>query len=208
MRVPEHGVMRVERPFKYRRLSPFFVFGRLAKYDLDTVDRFIEWSDQQRRARQRYLERLPSPGGPDDQHVDDVAEIDAFTSLYAEAAIVMLWRSVEMFRKRTIANALGPSQAQSTFQHRKFREALARLAISEATLRCGESVDELRCINNAVKHEGRVGTELTRHPLWKKRHGEELGDLRPHYRRLRPLAERYIEDLIAKATQWWERKPA
>ena len=199
--------MRVETPFKYRRLSPFFVFGRLAKYDLDTVDRFVEWSDHQRRGRQRYLERLQSPHGPDDQFVDDVAEIDAFTSLYDEAAIVMLWRSVEMFRKRTVANALGPSQAQAAFQHRKFCEALARLGISEASLRCADSLNELRRINNAVKHEGRVGTELAKHPLWKKRQGEELGDLRPHYRRLRPLAERYIDDLIAKATQWWERKP-
>jgi hypothetical protein len=200
--------MRDEKPFKYRRLSPFCVFGRLAKYDLDTVDRFIEWSDKQRRTRQRYLQRLPSHQGPNDQFVDDVEEVDAFTYLYAEAAIVMLWRSVEMFRKRTVANALGASQAQRTFQHRKFLEALSRLGISESALRCAASIDELRCINNAVKHEGRVETELAKYSLWRKRHGDELGDLRPHYHRLRPLAERYIDDLIAKATQWWEHKPA
>jgi len=74
--------MRVEMAFKYRRLSPFFLLGRLAKYELEDVDRFLAWSDQQRRGRQRYLEKLPSSDGPDDQFVDDFAEIDAFTSLY------------------------------------------------------------------------------------------------------------------------------
>lgn len=200
--------MRVEKPFKYRRLSPFFVFGRLAKYDLDSVDRFIEWSDQQRRARQRYLDRLPGHSGSEDRFVDDTTEVDAFMYLYAEAAIVILWRCVEIFRKRTIANAIGAPRAQVAYRHRKFCEALSRLGISESTLRCAESVDELRCINNAVKHEGRVGSELAKHSLWKKRQGDELGDLRPHYRRLRPLAERYIDDLVTEATRWWEHQPA
>lgn len=113
----------------------------------------------------------------------------------------MLWRCVEIFRKRTIANVLGASHAQDTYKHHEFRRALSRLGISEAALRCADSVDELRCINNAVKHEGCVGTKLAEHSLWKKRQGEELGDLRAHYLRLRPLAERYIEDLVAKATQ-------
>ncbi len=200
--------MQVEMAFKYRRLSPFFLLGRLAKYELEDVDRFLAWSDQQRRGRQRYLEKLPSSDGPDDQFVDDFAEIDAFTSLYTESAIVALWRCVELFRKRTIAQALGPAQAKSVYRHRDFSNALARLRISEPKVRCARSVDELRCINNAVKHEGRVGRELAACPRWKKRQGEELGNLRLHYARLRSLTERYIEDLMTKATRWWERKPA
>jgi len=200
--------MRVERHFKYHRLSPFFVVGRLAKYELEDVDRFLAWSDQQRRVRQRYLERLPSSDGPDDRFVDDFAEIDGFKSLYTESAIVVLWRCVELFRKRTITNALGLNQARSVFRHREFCQALARLEISEAKLRCARSVDELRCINNAVKHEGRVGTELAAHSRWMPRQDEKIGNLRPHYARLRPLTERYIDDLVAKVTQWWKRKAA
>jgi hypothetical protein len=193
---------------KYRRLSPFFLLRRLAEYELEDVDRFVAWSEQQGRARGRYLEKLPPSNGPDDQFVDDFAEIDAFTSLYTGSAIVALWRCVELFRRRAIAQALGTTEAKSVYRHRDFSQMLARLRISDSKIRCARSVDELRCINNAVKHEGRVGKELAGFPRWKKRHGEELDDLRSHYARLRPLTKRYIEDLTTKATRWWEHKPA
>ena len=114
---------------KYRRLSPFFLLGRLAKYELEDVDRFVAWSERQRTARQRYLEKLPSSDCPDDRFVDDFAEIDAFTSLYTESAIVALWRCVELFRKRAIAQALGPAQAKSVYRHRDFCQMLPRLRI-------------------------------------------------------------------------------
>ena len=85
---------------------------------------------------------------------------------------------------------------------------LGQLKISEAGLRCAKSLNELRLLNNAVKHDGHIEERLAELPRWKRRAGEEIGDLRSHYHRLRPLAERYIDDLTGKATKWWKSKPA
>lgn len=199
---PLYGdVTQVRRPFKYRQRSPFHVLGRLARYEFENIDRFLEWANQQARARQRFLERLPGRIGTDDCFVDDVAEIEGFTSLCNESAIVMLWRCIELSRRRLIANALGARMARGVFRHANFCQALSMVRISEAKLRCARSVEELRCLNNAVKHEGLVGAELATHARWKGRLGQELGNLRPHFDRLRPLAERYINNLVKKAAR-------
>lgn len=144
----------------------------------------------------------------EEQYVDDVAEINGFARLYTECAVVALWRCVELFRKRAIAQACGAAEAKAAFRHRDFCQMLEQLRISESKLRCARSVNELRCLNNAVKHEGRIAGELATLSRWKGRSGKELADLRPHYIRLRPLTEHYIRDLAERATKWWESKPA
>lgn len=190
--------------FQYRALSPFFLLRRLASYELGDVDRLVAWSEQQRRAREKSLKRLTRSA--EDQFVDDMAEIDAFAELYAECAIVALWRCVELFRKRVIANAAGAAKAGAAFQHKRFCRMLEQLGIFESTLDCAEDVNELRCLNNAAKHDGYVGGELATLAPWKQQEGKKIGDLRPHYARLRPLAERYIADLTMRANEWWKKE--
>ncbi len=184
---------------KYQyRSQPFYPLLRLARYELEDVDRLVIWSEQQRQAREKLLERLTQS---DEQFVDDVAEIDAFAQLYAECAVVALWRCVELFRKRLTAKVIGPPEAGKIFQRKDFCLALNKLGILESNLHCSKSVNELRCINNAVKHDGYVGEMLAALHRWKQRSGEEIGDLRPHYVRLRPLTERYMNDLTKRATR-------
>ena len=70
------------------------------------------------------------------------------------------------------------------------------MRIKEGKIHCAKDVDELRCLNNAIKHERRVNSALAKFPGWKK--GTELGDLESHYYRLQPLAKRYLEDLAKR----------
>ena len=176
----------------------------MATYELEDVDRLVDWSERQRRTREKSLRRItPSV---EDQFVDDMAEIDAFAELYAECAIVVLWRCVELFRKRVITPAVGGAKARQSFKHKAFCRMLKQMGIPESDLRCAAEVNELRCLNNAVKHDGHVGEELAAFPHWKLREGETLGDLRPHYARLRPTVKHYMDDLTKKGAAWWERK--
>jgi hypothetical protein len=190
--------------YQYRGRSPFLLHQRLARYEFEDVDRLINWSKQQRQARVELLDRLTQ--SVEEQFVDDVAEIDAFAKLYAECAIIALWRCVELYRKRVIAQALGRAEADRVYINEVFCKKLAQLGITESTLRCAKSVNEIRLLNNAVKHKGYVEGELAALPRWKLKSGQRIGDLRPHYVRLRPLADRYIDDLTKMATEWWKRK--
>lgn len=190
--------------YQYRR-QPFHLLLRLARYELEDVDRLVRWSEHQRQGREALLERLTHS---DEQFVDDVAEIDAFARLYAECAVVALWRCVELFRKRVTAQVIGAPKAGEEFRRKDFCGLLKQLGIPESKLRCEKSVNELRCLNNAIKHDGYVGGKLAALHRWKQRSGQKIGDLRPHYVRFRPLVERYMDDLTKRATEWWESKPA
>ena len=85
------------------------------------------------------------------------------------------------------------SQRPFTFNHSTFLKVLRKLKIKEGKIHCAKDVDELRCLNNAIKHERRVNGTLAKFPGWKK--GDKLGDLESHYYRLRPFAKQYLEDL-------------
>ncbi len=174
------------------------MFLRLAKYGMDNIDEFLNLAKKARRLQQQGLERIAANSGgntPDDWLVDDFAQLDDFGSLCAEFAIVGLWRCVELYGTKAIRVASGNEAASKVFNHKAFQKELLNLGIVESRIRCARSVDELRCLNNSIKHEQRVGSELAGFRLWQSKKGRELGNLEHQYRRLRPVAERYLVDL-------------
>lgn len=194
---------------KYKRRPPFLLLRRLAKYELDHIDNFLNLSNKTRQSTQTSLERLLTTKDVEelnDWQVDDIAKLDEFATLTSEFAIVGLWRCVELYRKRIITTILGRNTAKKVHIHKVFKQKLLTLEIEEERIRCARSVDELRCINNAIKHERCVGNGLSNFRLWKGKLSDELGELVSHYTRLRPLAELYIEDLTNRLNYRWKKK--
>ena len=184
--------------FKYQSRPVFHLLLRIAKYDLGNIDAFIDLAKKARRSEQKGLEQIATSGGENalgDWLVDDFAQLDDFAFLSAEFAIIGLWRCIELYRGRAMRAALSNGAAKRASKHEKFQEDLLCLEIEERKTHCARSVDELRCLSNAIKHERRVNNKLATFHLWKSKKGNELGDLESHYQRLRPLAERYLEDL-------------
>ena len=171
--------------FKYRRRSPFPLLLRIAEHELANIDAFFDLAKKTWRPEQNL----------DDWLVDEVAELEDLALLSEEFAIVGLWRCIELYRKRAMRIALSKDAARRSFRHKEFQKDLLQLQIEETKLRCARYVDELRCLNNAIKHERRVDDELAEFPRWKKKKGNKLGGLERHYLRLRPFAMRYLEDL-------------
>ena len=185
----------------YKPIPVYSVLLRIAKYSLSDIDAFFDQAKQSRMSEQKNLEQRAASSGenvPDDWLVDDVAQLEEFAWLYSEFAIIGLWRCIELYRKSAMRAALGNKAAKRSYKHVLFQEDLSHLKIEETKLRCAQSVNELRCLNNAIKHERRVNGGLAELPRWKKKKGDELGDLEHHYLRLRPFAERYLEDLTKR----------
>ena len=188
--------------FKYQRRSPFPLLLGIAQREMDTIEDFFDRAKKAWRAGQQALEQIAARSGEnvpdDDRWVDDVAQLKEFAWLYAEFAIIGLWRCIELYRKSAMRFALSRGAARRAYEHEKFKKDLLRLKIKETKIRCAQSVNELRCLNNAIKHERRVKGKLADFPRWKNKKGDELGDLESHYLRLRPFAERYLEDLTER----------
>ena len=172
-------------------------------YELEDVDRFLAWSCQSVEARRHSLCNVADECGMDDRYGDDAAELESFANLYSEFAIVALWRCVELFRKRLLRNAFGAVSGTTFFSNGSFAKDLRVLGIEDAALKESASVNELRCLNNCIKHNRVVDRELARLPNWTAQSGEELVGLSVHYPRLRLAAEQYVGDLAERAAVLW-----
>ena len=190
------------RELEYQRSAFDAVLLRLTKYALGQIDAFFEQSKRSLKFEKKTLEKIAAKsegeGDCDDQWVDEVAKLERFAWLSSEFAIIGLWRCVELYRRDAIEHALGSDAVQGLFNHKEFQKKLRSLWIEETQICCAEHVDELRCLNNAIKHERQVRGELTKFPRWEAKKGDELGDLEHHYSRLRPLTEQYLEDLAKR----------
>jgi len=180
------------RPTRYRRRRPPFLFlAFLAKDELDAIDGFVEFTREARISRKRRLERQAAGHAPDkDYLVHAYAQLDGFAALSAEFAIIGLWRCVEL------------SKATAIRTERAFARAAGILPVGiPRRVRCARSVNELRCLNNAIKHGGRVNGDLADFPRWRGKKGRKLGNLEGHYARLRSAADRYVRDLAGRLSR-------
>jgi hypothetical protein len=145
---------------------------RLAEYDFDQINQFLELAKEAQESRLDSLKQLANSGkmdGLEDWLVDHFAELDDFAAITSEFAVLGLWRSVELYRKRAILSGVSKKAAGNVFKNKEFKKQLLKIGIREDKLSCARSVDELRCLNNAIKHERRVGEELCGLRRWQKK---------------------------------------
>ena len=195
--------------YQYRPPSPFHVLLRITKGEFGNIDGFREHAKQAHQRQQAHLERLASTNRgrnlPDDWLTDDFSALADFAELSAEFSIVGLWRCIELFRKRAIWNCAGKKAATAVFRHKQFQSDLSKMRINEKRISCSRTVDELRCLNNSIKHDQRVGDELATFKYWKNKKGQPLGNLAVRYPRFRIGAERYLKDLTEKLVRWEQK---
>ena len=101
---------------KYRKDLRFF-FREISEIRIGRGRTILDWSAKQRWSRKKQMERMNLH---EDQFVDEVAEIEGFTRLYAECAIVALWRCVELFLSRAILQVAKPAEAKYSYKHKEF----------------------------------------------------------------------------------------
>ena len=190
--MPEGKTMK---KFKYKRRSPFPLLLRIAEYEINAIEDFFDRAKEAWRAGQQDLEQIAASSGenvPDDWLFDDGEQLKEFAWLYSEFAIIGLWRCVELY------------EAEAKRHIRRHEQSTIRAALDniikdeQKKIHCAESVKELHLLNNAIKHERRVGKDLAKISTWKNKKGDELGDLESHYYRLRPFAKQYLEDLTER----------
>ena len=205
--------------FKYKPLSFYSLRLIIAKHEINAIEDFFDRAKEAWRTGLQDLEQMAASSGAnfqdDGQWDDHSAQLKEFSWLYSEFAIIGLWRCIELYRKSAMRAALGNQAAERAYIHKQFQNDLLSLQIKEKKIRCARSVDELRCLNNAIKHERRVNgkiaefrrwkkkkrnqnSKLAKRPRWRSKKDDELGDLKDHYLRLRPLAVRYLEDLTKR----------
>ena len=129
-----------------------------------------------------------------------IAILDEFEFIADELAIMSAYKAIETWRGTRLASIATEAEIGrlSDWNFLKTRFAFLRSL-------CGASeVDELRLINNCIKHSGRVSKTLaTNYPGWSS--GEPLTNLKAAYRRIAPYLGAYWVDLIQTVAEQAEK---
>ncbi len=147
-------------------------------------------------ARERLRLEEAKVEGEDDSTYNDLLAgqyviAEEILELSEELSIVAAYRVVELNTKR-LTRWLDPTYTH--FSWPSFAELLhARMKVDIRDLDGASAVDELRLLNNAIKHEAKVTDELAQYPGWTA--GARVHPLGQSFKRLAPAVPRFVEAL-------------
>ncbi len=107
---------------------------------------------------------------------DELRELDTISQLADELSVVALYRVVELNTARILVYEFGPMVKKKASRVDGVKDLLLKnIGLKLETVPHYRAVNELRLLNNAIKHEGKVTRNLSK-----------------GYKRLRPKVPTYI----------------
>jgi hypothetical protein len=176
-----------------RRIRIRLFFRRFAENEIDEIDQFRAHVGDAAASRRRWIEEQAEglPERAQEFLADDLYELETISDLADQLAIVALYRVVELYTGKIVIAAFGEEGRSKAWNVRMLSRFLSDKGIDLADIPHFRAVDELRLLNNSVKHAGHVNAQLANaYPRWRK--GQKLKDLGKVYERLRTHIAPYI----------------
>lgn len=146
------------------------LLGELASNQIELVRGYRKRAEFDYDAEMIELAKLAEQASADvDDLAEDAALLDQFAQLRDELAIVALYRVVELDSKTALRWYYSSEdiERRRLFQYDKMSKALkADLRVDVKELTRHDDIRQLRLANNAVKHEGKVSSKLSKHSAW------------------------------------------
>lgn len=173
------------------------IASKAFSHQLERVDSLKNLVNDGINTEMEYLRKL---GGNEDEgiefYADEAYELTDVDKLFTQLTVVALYAALEISAKRVLAHKCSPAQLRGAFKWRELKSLFKQLAGSDlAALPHFADVDELRCLNNAIKHNGTVSAELAGFPGWTL--DEQIGDVRPTVDRVRAALPTYFAAFAA-----------
>lgn len=165
-----------------------------AEGEIHTIDEFVDHVRLAESDRRRSIQAAASdlPDEFQDAMADDLYDLQLVSRLADELAIIALYRVVETYTGRILSHRFGAGTERKASKIAAVRSFLGSHNITLHAIPHFRAIDELRLLNNAIKHHhGRVSTELaTSYSRW--RQGDPLKRLDKAYTRLKPHVPAYL----------------
>ena len=140
------------------------------------------------------------------EHLKDVLD------LMYELAIIALYKKVEITTKKAIRICFHDIEQKKLYRIDFLKKQLKDKGIDIEAFTNYKAMNELRLINNCIKHSGWVDDKLAAYNDWiegkplnyveetEKSDGDirKLNDIQSAYKRLNPLCKDYLKDLISE----------
>jgi hypothetical protein len=127
----------------------------------------------------------------------DLGMIEAVSD---ELSIVALYKTTEFYLKTILVRAFHnqvKAEEIMGYDITRIKKLFKKKNIHIDSFPQFRAVDELRVLNNAIKHEDRVTSQLAKYAGWAK--GDKLQNLGAAYNRIAPLIPQFIEQVSEKA---------
>jgi len=192
-------------PLNYKKTLPLHLLTLFKDLDLTVIDRFLESVSTHIGNETKILNKTMSEWAKDaktDEQIEALQDHHQYESFYLEQipplsqelAIVALYKKIELMHKKSAQTALPGIPANTFYKIDNLIKALKKQGINIETLPHYSAMDEVRCLNNDIKHSGKVGSLLAKYPGWTL--GHTLENLDAAYQRLSPLCEKYASEYI------------
>lgn len=171
--------IRINKTTRIRHL-----LRQLAQYGVNEIDHFREHAHDACGERRRTLEKRAESLPPDawDFLADEASELGIVSSLADQLSIVALYRIVEINTGRILAHEFGKPAARAASSICRLKKLLkAQKGIDLAQVPHYRAIEQLRLLNNEIKHADRLWYEV-----------KNLKTLEKAYARLSPKVPAYI----------------
>ncbi|OQK15997.1 hypothetical protein AU255_12815 [Methyloprofundus sedimenti] len=175
------------------------------RFDREVIDRFRDGllayaNDREKEVGAEYAKEEQVKREDEFEHQsyltfleDEASFLGEIIALGDELAIIALYKKIELTRKRILKRSFPSLNEKKLSDFDYIKGTLLFFDIDQIDGASG--ADELRLINNSIKHQGKVSRPLAaKYQGWVE--GEELRELGKVYKRLAPESEKYIASLV------------
>lgn len=183
------------------------IFESLSRIEIDYIDKLLEQIENQNHSDSNKLKKSLDKAKPEkflsdndynsyvDSLIDDFDILKEVNLLSSQLAIVALYRIVEIRTKSILKRHLKNSRdIKAVFRIENLIKLLKKeFGIELNKVKGFSKIDELRCLNNSIKHQGVVSAELSNFNGWKL--NEKIGDTTDNYNSFAKVVPSYLFSL-------------
>ncbi len=166
---------------------------------IDSITRYNAKESKELQQQYQSLEHESSLSEDDkwsiqEDLIDQNAELEEVEELVYELAIIALYKKIEIIIKRAIKIVYPQIDQKKLFYFNILKKELKNKNIEIEAFTNYQAMNELRCLNNCIKHSHIVNHELANYVGWQK--DKRLSGLQTAFIRLNPLCQQYLDETI------------
>jgi hypothetical protein len=190
-----------------KRNSKKLLVNISARYDEELIDKMYEFAQHGALQNKAELQKRFDSIEIDDQ-INDAIKTDLqdnlveenyqnelAVELVSEMLVVALYKTVEISIKNMmkVSELFSEKELKNTFRFEQLTQAIKhKLGVDLKTLNNFSEFNELRLINNCIKHSGFVSPDLANYPDWNK--GEKIQNTYVHFQRINQVIRNFVND--------------
>lgn len=178
----------------------------LREYDEDAIDGLYYAAISAKANAKKYVEKRMKEIDQDTElsdsekeelrmtAPDDIYEGELIVNIAEEMVILALYKTIEKNIKKMVraSNLFSEEEIKKMFNFNTLKRLLKERVTDIEGLPGFAALDELRLLNNCIKHQDKAGLELARYPSWND--GDQLSSLWGHYERLKPDVRKLLDE--------------